>query len=77
MVAPSRERGLKFYTHFTVATSQQGRSFAGAWIEICVFKWSITNHSRRSFAGAWIEINVIFLSCIMEDVAPSRERGLK
>ncbi len=50
-VAPSRERGLKSGGELLEA-EKQGRSFAGAWIEIKKGEIYYEERLCRSFAGA-------------------------
>ena len=76
IVAPSRERGLKYCVLKDVGLCCR-RSFAGAWIEIIVAGRFKGCGKCRSFAGAWIEIFAILARSDGFPVAPSRERGLK
>ena len=51
--------------------------FAGAWIEICEGKHTITSCAVAPFAGAWIEIALSASIAAASVSLPSRERGLK
>ena len=55
IVAPVRERGLKFVVAELYAAAK-GRSREGAWIEIAVGVSSPITSRGRSREGAWIEI---------------------
>ncbi len=67
---PSRERGLKsndrrvFIAHPIVAP------FAGAWIEIQIWKKEFGMMFVAPFAGAWIEISTSGVSSGASSVAP-------
>ena len=55
LVAPVRERGLKFKSLFSCSASQR-RSRKGAWIEMSCDSLCVFNQFCRSRKGAWIEI---------------------
>ena len=55
MVAPARERGLKFLASSSLRTGFS-RSREGAWIEISIIGGALSNSAGRSREGAWIEI---------------------
>ena len=76
LVAPARERGLKF-GGVAFVTVIYGRSREGAWIEIDAALNSIINVICRSREGAWIEICWEGNRADELLVAPARERGLK
>ena len=59
IVAPVRERGLKFGGLVGTAVSALGRSRKGAWIEIRLQRPEYLGGSCRSRKGAWIEISKI------------------
>ena len=56
LVAPVRERGLKYITTATAISRKTSRSREGAWIEIQKFVTLPTLSDGRSREGAWIEI---------------------
>ena len=56
LVAPARERGLKFCVSKCRTQLVYGRSREGAWIEIAPAAAPRYRHHRRSREGAWIEI---------------------
>ena len=56
IVAPVRERGLKYPRQLLDALTSTGRSREGAWIEILNFAYKEQHYQRRSREGAWIEI---------------------
>ena len=60
LVAPVRERGLKFVTEPLVPYSP-GRSRKGAWIEISTRLYGHKYSKGRSRKGAWIEIHAAAL----------------
>ena len=76
MVAPVRERGLKFDGSY-LTQHPRGRSRKGAWIEILVGTAKTYVNKGRSRKGAWIEIHTFSLLYSIQVVAPVRERGLK
>ena len=78
LVAPARERGLKFDQWEKKTQWLIGRSREGAWIEINSAVYSLLIAQRRSREGAWIEIWCHSEQLHQEgNVAPARERGLK
>ena len=56
MVAPVRERGLKFYLQPAYIFQSVGRSREGAWIEMPMSVLKLVPLMGRSREGAWIEI---------------------
>ena len=56
VVAPARERGLKFDARAAQQWDNAGRSREGAWIEIGGVEFIATEDKGRSREGAWIEI---------------------
>ena len=78
LVAPARERGLKFIKLIAKRLRAHSRSREGAWIEIYSISFDNNIHFCRSREGAWIEM--FRLGSYMINgliVAPARERGLK
>ena len=55
VVAPARERGLKYYEELG-GSADKRRSRKGAWIEITVIPFLAASTLGRSRKGAWIEI---------------------
>ena len=53
---PSRERGLKFGDQAAIEAKMNVAPFAGAWIEIILFRCRQILVIVAPFAGAWIEI---------------------
>ena len=77
MVAPVRERGLKYDVINHDEMELISRSREGAWIEIRD-QWAYQqSNARRSREGAWIEIIPVNNGRTTIRVAPVRERGLK
>ena len=76
MVAPVRERGLKYHGT-TRCRLNCSRSRKGAWIEIKRLFTATADKTSRSRKGAWIEIGFIGALGGFAAVAPVRERGLK
>ena len=54
-----------------------GRSLTGAWIETSETSPNTSSALGRSLTGAWIETIYDNLVLQLEEVAPSRGRGLK
>ena len=72
VVAPARERGLKFDARAAQQWDNAGRSREGAWIEITIIRSAVAAAISRSREGAWIEIGgVEFIAT--EDKGRSRE----
>ena len=59
VVAPARERGLKYERRIASQASSHGRSREGAWIEINTLSHSLLLSIGRSREGAWIEMNAV------------------
>ena len=77
MVAPVRERGLKYRDHLQLFFKRLSRSRKGAWIEINSAARHAATVASRSRKGAWIEILKDITQAQVAQVAPVRERGLK
>ena len=72
MVAPVRERGLKYCLCYCEWCIHPGRSREGAWIEIELHLDDIRPYLGRSREGAWIEI-IVLKRLIGRDMGRSRE----
>ncbi len=77
MVAPARERELKYPRSRQRSSVRLGRSREGAWIEMVASAKLLDLPRRRSREGAWIEIVFVGRNTASVSVAPARERGLK
>ena len=71
LVAPARERGLKYVViHSGLKLQERG-------LKLILYLFAIYPENRRSREGAWIEIKREIGHQMRVMVAPVRERGLK